>query len=323
MGLQIARLLSQRGANIVIVARDQKKLDAAVEEVKSVAKNPSTQRFHAISADVTSEAENTRLLAEAIAWNNNQVPEIVWTNAGASIPALFLEATFDTMKKQMDINYWSHAYLAQKTLKQWFYPDTPYPAPEGTTKSGKIKSQLPRHFVMTSSSVAFCNIAGYAPYGPAKAAIRALADSLRYEALMYNAARRSKTTTQQSPAPFDVNIQVVYPGTVTSPGLESENATKHPITHLLEQSDPVQSELKAAEVALEGLERGKFMVPTNYLGELMRISMLGGSTRDNFVVDVLGQWVTSIAWLFILPDMEGRAWGWAKKAGMPVLKKPI
>jgi 3-dehydrosphinganine reductase len=318
MGLQVARLLSQRGANIVIVARDQKKLQAALEEIKSVAKNPSTQRFHTISADVTSEAENARLLAEATTWNNNQVPDIVWTNAGASRPGLFLETTLDTMKKQMDMNYWSHAYLAQKTLKAWLYPDTPYPAVDR-----KVKSELPRHFIITSSSVAFVNIAGYAPYGPAKTALRALADALRYEILLYNGARRSKTNTKQSPAPFDVNIQVVYPGTIKSPGLELENVTKHPVTHVLESSDPVQSELEAAEATIAGLERGQYMIPTNWLGKLMRISSLGGSPRDNIVVDTVGQWVTSIVWLFVNPDMEGKAWGWGKKEGMPVLKEAV
>ncbi|KAF2202961.1 NAD(P)-binding protein [Delitschia confertaspora ATCC 74209] len=318
MGLKIAILLSQRGANIIIVARDLKKLESALSQVQAAAKNPSTQRFHIISADVTSESENTRLLVEATSWNNGQVPEIVWTNAGSARPQLFLETSFDTMNKQFDINYWSHTYLAHKTLKAWLYPETPHPAADGP---GKLKSELPRHFIMTSSSVAFVNIAGYSPYGPSKTALRALADSLRYELLLYNGARRSTNKTLQPPAPFDVNIQVVYPGTIQSPGLELENTTKHPVTHILEASDPVQSEMEAAMAAVKGLERGEYMVPTNWLGLLLRMGSLGGSPRNNIIIDTLGQWLASIVWLFVGPDMDGKAWGWGKKEGMPVLKE--
>ncbi|KAF2463208.1 NAD(P)-binding protein [Lindgomyces ingoldianus] len=318
MGRELAKMLSERGANVIIVARDIKKLQDALEYAKSFAKHPGSQRFHIISADVTSEAENARILAEATAWNNGQVPEIVWANAGAATPGLFVETSLETMRKQMDINYWAAAYLAHKTLKAWLYPSTPYQTQD---KSSKKKSEAPRHFIITSSSVAFINIAGYAPYGPAKTALRGLADSLRSEILLYNGARRSNASTGQTPPPFDINIQAIYPGTITSPGLELENVTKPQITHILESTDPVQSEVQAAAAAMKGLENGNYMTPTNWLGELLRLSSLGGSPRDNIIKDTLGQWLTSIVWLFVGPDMEGKVWGLGKKEGMPVFKE--
>ncbi|ORY09109.1 hypothetical protein BCR34DRAFT_517003 [Clohesyomyces aquaticus] len=318
MGRELAKMLSERGANVILVARDVKKLQDALEYAKSFAKNPSTQSFHIISADVTSESENTRLLAEATTWNNGKVPEIVWANAGSAIPQLFIETSIETLRKQMDINYWAAAYLAHKTLKAWLYPETPYPTQD--RNQGKIKSEPTRHFIITSSSVAFVNIAGYSPYGPPKSALRGLADSLRSELLMYNGARRSATSTSQAPAPFDVNIHTIYPGTITSPGHKNENETKHQVSHLLESSDPVQSETEAATAVIRGLESGRDMVPTNWLGELMRLSSLGGNPRENIVKDTVGQWLTSILWLFINPDMDGKVWGWGKKEGMPAFK---
>jgi 3-dehydrosphinganine reductase len=318
MGREIAKLLSQRGANVIIVARDPNKLQSALEYIKSFAKSPSTQRFHVISADVTSEAENERLLAEATAWNNGVVPEIVWANAGSSAPRLFIESSIDTMRKQMDLNYWAAAYLAHKTLKAWLYPKTPYqPQEKGA------KAEAPRHFIVTSSSIAFVNVAGYAPYGPAKTALRGLCDALRSEILLYNGARRSSKTTNTAPAPFDINIQTIYPGSIKSPGLEQENMTKHPVTHALEDSDPVQTETEAATAAIRGLENGNYMTPTNWLGELMRISSLGGSPRDNLLKDTLGQWLTSLAWLFVGPDLESKVWSWGKKEGMPEFKPEV
>lgn len=64
------------------------------------------------------------------------------------------------------------------------------------------------------------------------------------------------------------------------------------------------------------------MTPTNWLGELMRISSLGGSPRDNILKDTFGQWITSLVWLFVGPDMESKAFNWGKKEGMPVYKPP-
>ncbi|KAF2182270.1 3-ketosphinganine reductase-like protein [Zopfia rhizophila CBS 207.26] len=319
MGREVAKLLARRGANVIIVARDLKKLQAALEYVKAAAKDLSTQRFHVISADVTSESENARVISEATTWNNGRVPEIVWANAGAAKPGLFVETSVETMRKQMDINYWAAVYLAHQILKAWLYPSTPYPAASPNSK-GRIKSEPPRHFIMTSSSAAFAGVAGYSPYSPAKTALRGLADALRNEILLYNGARRSPNTTKQSPTPFDIHIQTIYPGTIQSPGLEIENSSKHPVTHILESSDPVQTELEAATAAIQGLENGNYMTPTNWLGGLMRFGALGGSPKDNIIKDMLGQWLSSIVWLFVSPDLEAKVWGWGKKEGMPELK---
>lgn len=321
MGREIARLLSERGANLILVARDTTKLQSALDYAKSHAKNTSTQRFHYISADVTLASENARLLAEATTWNNHRVPEIVWANAGSSKPQLFIEASLETLRQQMDLNYWAAAYLAHKTLKAWLYPSTPsQTAAQGDEKP---KPEAPRHLIFTSSAVSFVNVAGYAPYGPPKTALRALSDSLRSEILLYNGARRSTAHTSRIPAPFDISIHTIFPGTIKSPGFEQENLTKHAVTHLLEASDPEQTEMEAASAAIRGLEQGQYMTATNWLAELMRISSLGGSPRNGLVKDLLGQWVTSVAWLFVMPDLDGKVWGWGKKEGMPEFKPEI
>ncbi|KAJ4341802.1 3-dehydrosphinganine reductase [Didymella glomerata] len=315
LGREIAKLLSARGANLILVARTVKNLESAVEYARSHAKNPSSQRFHYISADVSSETENERILAEATAWNNGVMPEVVWANAGASIPGLFIETSTETMRKQMDLNYFSAAYLAHKTLKAWLYPDTPYLA-------GKTDvSQGTRHFILTSSGVAFVGLAGYTPYSPAKAALRSLADGLRSEVLLYNGARRSKAASGQTAAPFDVNIHAVFPGTILSPGFENEEKTKHPITRLLESSDPKQTESEAAIAAVRGLENGNYMTTTNWMIDLLRWGSLGSSQRNNIVVDTLMSWIVSIVWLVMVPDLNSKVWGWGKKEGMPKLRQ--
>ncbi|GME31655.1 hypothetical protein GTA08_BOTSDO04942 [Neofusicoccum parvum] len=311
MGRGLAKLLAQKGANVVIVARDTKKLESAIEYI-SGAKTKSSQRFHYISADLTKPEENNRVLAEVAAWNNNQPPDIVWANAGMSIPRLFLDAPVEELRQQMDINYFSAAYLAQSTLRAWTTPATP-------ADSSTARSMLPRHFIITSSSAAFVGVAGYAPYSPAKAALRNLADALRQEVQIYNGGRHHSSG---SPNP-EIKIHIVCPGTILSPGHTNEQTTKHPVTTLLEDGDPEQNEDEVAVAAVKELEKGYYLIATNLLAKAMRASALCGSPRNNWFIDTVFSWVTSVAWLFIQPDLEGKAWKWGKQNGAPSHGKAI
>jgi 3-dehydrosphinganine reductase len=245
------------------------------------------------------------------------MPEIVWAVAGMSTPGLFVETSTDTLRQQMNINYFASAYLAHKTLQAWWYPETPYaPQEKGAA------SEPARHFIITSSAVAFVGLAGYLPYAPAKAALRSLADGLRSEVQIYNGARRSNADVGgQAPAPFDVNIHAIFPGSILSPGFENEEKTKHPVTRELESSDPKQTEAEAAISALRGLENGNFMTPTNWLVHLLRWGSLGSSQRDNVILDTLGAWITAIVWLIMVPDLNSKVWSWGKKEGMPKLRR--
>ena len=199
----------------------------------------------------------------------------------------------------MDTNYWAAAYLAHATLKAWLKPSGSKSDP------GVAGSVKPRHFLITSSVGAFVGLAGYAPYAPAKAALRSLADNLRSEVQLYNGYRRYREGSESVPA-AEIKIHCVAPGTITSPGYDEENKSKHPVTKSLEESDPKQNEDEVAAAAVKGLERGEFLVTTHYLAHLMRASMLGGSPRNNILVDTVISWIASIVWLFVQPDLDAK-----------------
>lgn len=207
----------------------------------------------------------------------------------------------------MDINYWAAAYLAHATLKLFLKPKDPKSSPGGQS------NPLPRHFIMTSSSIAFVGLAGYATYAPAKAAMRSLADSLRSEVNLYNGARQN---TSASGPTTDINIHVVLPGTILSPGYETEGETKHPVTKILEEGDPKQTEDEVAIASVKALERGEFLITTQFLGAAMRASAWGGSPRNGWILDTVFSWVTAVAWLFIGPDMEAKVFQYGKKNGV-------
>lgn len=225
-----------------------------------------------------------------------------------SQPDLFVDTPVDTLRYQMDINYFAAAYLAQSTLKVWLKP--------ASTKSGAPASRTankPRHLIMTSSTACFVGVAGYAPYSPAKAAMRSLADTLRSELNLYNGARIRDPVN--GPA-AEIKVHCVCPGTITSPGHEEEQKTKHEVTKILEKDDPAQTEDEVAAAAVKGLEKGGYLITTQLLGHAMRVSAQGSSPRSSWFVDTVFSWVTSVAWLFIGPDMERTVYNYGKKHGI-------
>lgn len=248
-------------------------------------------------------------MSETTAWNHGQPPDIVWQVAGGAHPALFRDTPVDVLRSQMDMNYWGAAYLAQTTLKAWTKPSSSKEDSNPTVKG-------PRQFIMTSSIAALLGAAGYAPYCPAKAAMRSLADTLHSEINIYNGSRRSKDAAVRAEAPDrDISIHLVMPGTISSPGFENENKTKHAVTKILEKDDTVQTEEEVATAAVKGLEKGGYIITTQFIASLLRAGMLGGSARNDWFLDTVMSWVVGIAWLFIKPDMDGKVFGYGKKYG--------
>lgn len=240
------------------------------------------------------------------AWNDGNPPDIVWANAGVSHPSLFIDTSLEIMRDQMEINYWAATYLAHATLKLWLKPTATGSRSADQADSSKVK---PRHFIMTSSVACFAGLAGYTAYSPAKSALRSLADTLRSELNLYNGYRRSHP---RDGPPTDVKIHCVCPATIISPGLANENKTKHAVTKQLEEGDPAQTEDEVAAAAVRRLEKGGYLITTQWLGDAMRAAALGGSPRNNWFIDMVFSWVVNVAWLFIGPDMEGKVFKYGK-----------
>jgi 3-dehydrosphinganine reductase len=250
--------------------------------------------------------ECQRVVDEVKAWNHNQTPDIVWCIAGSSHPSFFVDASIEQLQSQMDSNFWSSAYVAHAILKQWLAP---------STTSEKLSPDTPpRHLIFTSSIVAFYTIAGYSPYSSGKAALRSLCDSLRQEVDVYNGSRLHPSG-KGPVAP--VKLHCVFPGTIFSPGLEQENLTKPGITKKLEEDDGGQTEEEVALTSVKSLEKGEYLITGPLIGYAMKASALGGSPRNNALRDTLMIWVTSLVWLFVGPDLDGKAWRWGKEKGHP------
>jgi len=303
LGLAIARQLSAKGANVVIVAQTVSKLEEALKTVRSAAANPAIQKFMYLSFDLRSPDSAPAILAKVAQWNNGESPEVVFNCAGNCIPGFFASSSVETLRAQMDTLYWSCTYMAHATLQQWLKP-----VDKGVQKSHDSK---PRHLIFTSSVLAFMPLAGYAPYNPAKAAMRTLADTLNQEVQVYNGARKN---AEPGPA-AEIKIHAIYPMGIRSPGFENEERLKPALTKMLEEDDKPQQPDELASTIIAELEAGKYIITASLIGHIMKGWAMGGSQRVG-IMDYLYDWLGSIIVLFITPDFMSKCWKWGKEKGL-------
>ncbi|THV55330.1 hypothetical protein BGAL_0010g00490 [Botrytis galanthina] len=312
MGQEVGHQLSQKGANIVIVARDPQKLQQAISYIQLGAANPSTQRFHHISADLCSATECARVIDEVVAWNGAP-PDTVWCCAGSAYPALFVDTPVEQIEKQMASNYMTSAFMAHATLRSWLKPLEDTQAGDAASSKAERKSNTAppaRHLIFTASFVALYSFAGYAPYSPSKAALRSLSDSLSQEMNLYAAA---------FPDAPRVRVHTIFPATILTESYETENLTKHGLTLQLEEGDEGRTPHVIAERSIKGLEGGEELITTDMLTWLVKGGVLGGSVRGGFGRVILS-WILAglmgIVMVFVRADMDRKARAWGRKFGV-------
>lgn len=307
LGLSLARELAAKGANVVIVAQDVQKLAKAQQEIEAAAAQPSEQKFLNLSFDLRSPDSAPAILKKVTSWNGGRAPDLLFCCAGNCHPAFFADASVDTLRGQMDTIYWSAAYMAHAILNLWKEPSS---SNESSNQTGKPAFPT-RHIVFTCSALAFVPVAGYSPYSPAKAAMRAMVDGLNQEVAVYNGARQGK-----GPAPdADINVHILFPMGIISPGFENENLLKPELTRKLEEDDKPQQPDEVAKITLERLEAGDYMITTAFVGHLMRGAGMSGSVRGG-VLDVFWNCLGSTAILFAVPDFISKCKAWGKQRGI-------
>ncbi|KAI0903773.1 hypothetical protein F4823DRAFT_253994 [Ustulina deusta] len=308
MGLAVGQQLAGKGANVVIIARDQGKLLRAIEEIQQAARDPQTQRFLQLRADLTLPTESVRVIDEIVTWNSGNPPDIVWCCAGSSTPGLFIETPVSHFRAQMDSNYFSSLYMAHATMTCWVKT-----AQQNKTNppSAQPGSRIaPRHLIFTASFLSFYSFAGYSPYSPAKAAVRSLCDTLSQEVNLYASCYPSE------PA---IRLHTIFPATILTESYQIENTMKPDITKKLEEGDEGQTPETVAAKSIKGLESGLELVTTNTITALVQRSMLGGSIRGGFfrmLMDWALAWLMGLVMVFVRSDMDSKVRSWGREHGV-------
>jgi 3-dehydrosphinganine reductase len=213
----------------------------------------------------------------------------------------------------MDTIYWSAAYMAHAALNHWL-ASSPPPSPNSKPDQQPSSMDKSRHIIFTSSTLAFFPLAGYAPYTPAKAAMRSLSDTLVQEVAMYNTQYNLKHPASSSSKPTDIKIHTLFPMGILTPGYDNENKLKPPLTLMLEKDDKPQHPDEVARIAVERLEKGDYLITTMFLGHLLRGMGMGASVR-NGVMDLFWSGVGGLAVWFVVPDFVRKCRSWGRENG--------
>ncbi|TFK75849.1 oxidoreductase [Pluteus cervinus] len=263
LGLYLAILLVKKGAHVSIVARNEERLQKALEELEKARQTPD-QVLRTYSYDLFDPAASAAAFDAACKEHDGKTPYAVFLCAGAARPGFFIEQDAASLQKGMDNGYWVQAYSALHATKKM------------------VQQRSPGKIVFVSSLVGYMSIIGYSSYTPAKHALRGLAETLRSELSLY-----------------DISVHIFFPGTIYSPGLEEENKTKPKITLKIEEDDGGAKPEQVAAALYNGVEKGHFHITVDLIGELFRSSTRGSTPHNNVFLDIfygLIGWIALAIW---------------------------
>jgi short-subunit dehydrogenase len=103
IGLVTAKQAAARGARVVLVARNTRDLERAVDEIRQ-----SGGRAIHVAADVSEQAEVAHI-ADAALQEFGRIDTWV-NNAAVSMYGRITQLSVDDMRRQMDVNYWGQVY---------------------------------------------------------------------------------------------------------------------------------------------------------------------------------------------------------------------
>jgi 3-dehydrosphinganine reductase len=158
IGLETARLLSSRGADVAIFARTREKLDQAMIDIETH-RLSSDQKVHAMQVDVADNDDVWDKMKEAIKIFG--IPDIVITSAGVGQADLFGNICHQAFDALMKTNVYGTRSVIAALL------------PSMKERGGQI--------VILSSAAGLMGMFGYTSYAASKYALVGFAECLRSE----------------------------------------------------------------------------------------------------------------------------------------------
>ncbi|KAE8147813.1 NAD(P)-binding protein [Aspergillus avenaceus] len=277
LGKAIALELASKGANLLILARNEASLQTTQRDVEAACRS-SKQIIDARVVDLTKPCQINRALS------NYHPPDILICTAGGTPNQVGFLADIspEAITSCLESNYYTTIFIVQYYLKVWLV------TPQSST----------RHILLTSSTAAFLGLPGYVAYTPTKVAIRSLADTLRSELLLYGADA--------------YKVHCSFPGTFLSESLLQEQEVKPGLLKELEGTDMPVDELKknkpsaraVAKKIIRGVELGKTYIPVDFQTELLLNNMRGPSPRFWILWDFFLGIMASLVWWVFRVDFD-------------------
>jgi short-subunit dehydrogenase len=221
IGRACARLLAASGAAVVLVARNQQRLNAAVRSVQYAA-SANSRYIAGVAADVTQPAEAERAI-QTVLENCGRV-DILINSAGMSRPGYAHEIPLTSYREVMEVNYFGTLHAIQAVLPH-------------------MLAQSSGHIANIGSVAGFIGVFGYAAYTPSKFAVAGLSECLRAEL-----------------RPRGIRVSLVCPPDVDTPMLQHEEHYKPPETRAITANAGVMHVDDVAWQIAQGMARGTFLI---------------------------------------------------------------
>jgi 3-dehydrosphinganine reductase len=219
IGLALAAQCVARGAAVSILARDPDRLEAARRRLVPRAPNA---RVASASADVTDPVALGAAIDALVAAHGPV--DVLVTSAGYARPGHFLDLDEAVFRDQMEVDYFGTLHAVRAVVPS-------------------MVERRRGHLVLVASTVAFVGIYGYSAYGPAKHAVRGLAETLRPEL-----------------KPHGIVVACAYPPDTATPGFDRENEHKPEATKRISGSIKPRPASVVAAAMVKGIERDRLVI---------------------------------------------------------------
>ncbi|KAF5563135.1 short chain dehydrogenase reductase family [Fusarium phyllophilum] len=277
MAMELAKHVLLPGASVVVLARNPKTLEEAKGEIMA-ARLSEEQTVHTISVDLGDHAALRNAMSE-----HNATPDMLICSVGGTTPdqiGFLADLAPESLATCFSSNYHASLFITQWCVQRWIQqPDT----------------SRTRRLVYIASGAAFVALPGYTAYTPAKTALRALADTLRQELLLYGDESMYR-------------VHIAFPGAFITDSFIQEQATKPELLKNMEGSNyqdgeellkNVQSAEEIASKIFKGIKKGRYIITTDLTTDLTLNNMRGPSPRDNALYDAFMSFVGFCAFPFV------------------------
>jgi len=227
IGLATAKAFAARGADVGLIARDAEKLAAAAAEVEAVRASAEQRVAHAPADVADFDAFSSAM--DALGYAGGGAPEVLVQAAGIFLPGRFEDLPLSLFRDHLDIDVMGVIHGSKLV------------APTMMARGSG-------HIVNVASVAGFLGIYGYTAYSTAKFAVMGFSEALRQEM-----------------KPYGVQVHVVCPPDVDTPGLALEKSLRTPETDAVAGNiKPIPAE-KVGEAIVRGVTKGEYAIIPDFL----------------------------------------------------------
>ena len=228
IGLAAAKEFLGLGASLLLIARNEEKLNDAAAELKQLSTAGRENRVFICSLDISNNSEVHSVLSEQI--KSIGVPDVLVNCAGMSYPEYFENIPYEIYQKT----------IATNLTGPWNVLTAVIPS----MKRGS-------HILNVSSIAGFLGVFGFTAYSASKFGLIGLSEALRGEL-----------------KPRGIGVSVLCPPDTDTPGMIEENLTKPEETHAISGNVKLMSAESVAKIMVKGIKRNKFLIIPGFLGKI-------------------------------------------------------